>query len=72
MDYDKLYSIMCASCPSSYKCHVRCEECDEFSEALQQEEWEFYEIDADYERAYGPVDSQEKYDAYLKWKKEAK
>ena len=26
-------------------------------------------IDGDYERSWGPVDTKEKYDAYLKWKK---
>ena len=29
-------------------------------------------IDGDYERSYGPVDTRQKYDAYLKWLKEGK
>lgn len=31
---------------------------------------EFSDVDDDYERSYGPVDTQEKYNAYLKWVKE--
>ena len=31
---------------------------------------DFGDIDDDYERSYGPVDTKEKYNAYLKWKED--
>lgn len=35
-----------------------------------EEDYEYGDIDEDYERSYGPVDTREKYQSYLKWKKE--
>ena len=37
---------------------------------VTQEDYEYDDIDGDYERSYGPVDSPSKYDSYLKLKKE--
>ena len=35
--YDKLYQAMCSNCPNAWKCHARCEECDDFQEELEHE-----------------------------------
>ena len=34
-----------------------------------EDEEEFNDVDADYERSYGPVNTKEKYAAYQKWLK---
>ena len=46
------------------------DELDKYGEWEDEDEVEYKDIDEDYERSYGPVDTQEKYNAYLKWKKE--
>ena len=36
-DYQKVYDRLCKYCPFAKKCHDECEECDEFTHALELE-----------------------------------
>lgn len=41
-----------------------------YANDIYEEANKYFDIDDDYERSWGPVDTPEKYQAYLKWKKE--
>ena len=37
---DRLYRLMCSDCPSARRCHVLCENCDEYEDELRRLEEE--------------------------------